>query len=75
MFLRKIKSFVVSHVEHLVFLLFACQQMHQPRHKHHDDLRDENKFDKEQTIEQTLWFHGERQAVHVIESHRRNSQR
>lgn len=59
----------------LVLLLFVCEKVNQSRHKHHDNLRHYDKFDKEQAIEEALRSDRERQTVDVVQSHGWNGQR
>lgn len=53
----------------LVLLLFACEKVNQSRHKHYDNLRHYDKFDKEQAVEEALRSDRERQAIDVVQSH------
>lgn len=50
----------------LVFLLFVCEKMNQSRYKHHDNLRNYHKFDKEEAVEKALWADREWQTIHVV---------
>lgn len=59
----------------LLLLLFVCEKVNQSRHKHHDNLRHYDEFNKERAIEEALWSDRERQMVDVVQPHGWNGQR